>query len=88
VNLEINLGFNGLLFLRLFRIAAWLVLDIDAFVVVIFDVCLRPFVLVELLLELLFVHNCPARPIAICHLILAFIGVVPVFEASLAADNS
>ena len=88
LDLEINLILNNLFCLRLLLIAAWLIFNINALVVLVFDMWLRSFVLVELLLQLLLVHHGSARPVAVGHLILAFVCVVSEFEAPLAADHS
>jgi hypothetical protein len=74
------------LVLRLLVIAAGSVFDIDAFVVMVFDMGLGPFVLVELQFDFLFVHDCSAGSVAVGNLVFAFVGVVPVLETALAAD--
>jgi hypothetical protein len=72
----------------LFIFAAWFVLDINSFIVVIFDDGFRPLVGVELLLELLFVHNSPAGPIAVGYIVFALVSVMAVLQTSLASDYS
>jgi hypothetical protein len=54
----------------------------------IFDKCLWPLVLIELLFEFFFIHNCPAWSVSISYFILAFISLVTIFKTSLASDNA
>lgn len=54
--------------------------------VMISNVRLGSLISVELLFQFFFIHDCPAGPIPVGDLVLAFVGVVSKFKTALAAN--
>jgi len=74
--------------LWIFIITTGFILNVNAFKISVDNVRFGSFILIELLFDLLFVHDCSAGSIAIGSLILTFVGVVTILKAALAANHS
>lgn len=70
-----------------FRLTAWSVFDDSAFEVRVEDKGFGSFILIELQFDFLFEEDSSAGAIPICNIVLAFVGVVTIFEAALASGD-